>query len=94
MLAGSVRVVQVIPSVEEAAVVEFSATATYVLVVTGVLKLGLVKVGDVNVSPAIVVTVAPEPIDVEPIVGAENPDTVPQDEDVPSVVRYLPELPD
>jgi hypothetical protein len=49
--------------------------------------------GEVRVSPAIVVTVAPEAIDVEPIVGAEYEATVPQDEVVPSVVRYLPELP-
>ena len=41
-------------------------------------------------SPAIVVTVAPEPIDVEPSVGAEYEDTVPHDTLVPSDVRYLP----
>ena len=45
-------------------------------------------------SPAIVVTVAPEAIDVEPSVGAEYPVIVPQEVVVPSVVRYLPELPD
>ena len=45
------------------------------------------------VKPLIVVTVAPEPIDVEPIVGAEYEATVPQDEVEPSVVKYLPELP-
>ena len=50
--------------------------------------------GVVKVNPAIVVTVAPELITVEPIVGAEYPATVPQDDVVPSVVRYLPELPD
>ena len=60
----------------------------------GVPSAGLVKVGDVKVNPAIVVTVAPDPIGVDPIVGSENPDTVPQEVDVPFVVRYLPELPD
>ena len=44
-------------------------------------------------NPTIVVTVAPEAIDVEPSVGAEYPSTVPQEVEVPSVVRYLPELP-
>ena len=45
-----------------------------------------------SVSPAIVVTVAPDPIDVEPSVGAEYEDTVAHDTSVPSVVRYLPEF--
>jgi hypothetical protein len=52
------------------------------------------SVGADKVSPATVVTVAPEAIDVEPSVGAEYPETVPQEVEVPSVVRYLPELPD
>jgi hypothetical protein len=46
-----------------------------------------------SVRPEIVVTVAPDAIVVEPRVGAEYPATVPQDDVVPSVVRYLPELP-
>ena len=60
----------------------------------GVPSAGPVNVGDVRVRPAIVVTVAPDAIDVEPMVGAENPDTVPQEVEVPSVVKNLPELPD
>jgi hypothetical protein len=32
-----------------------------------------------SVSPAIVVTVAPDAIDVDPSVGAEYPETVPQE---------------
>ena len=45
------------------------------------------------VSPTIVVTVAPEAIDVEPSVGAEYPEIVPQESvPEPSVVRYLPEF--
>ena len=46
-----------------------------------------------KVTPAIVVTVAPDAIDVEPSVGAEYEDTVAQDETEPFVVRYLPLLP-
>jgi hypothetical protein len=45
------------------------------------------------VNPINVVLVEPETIAVEPSVGAEYPATVPQDDVVPSVVRYLPELP-
>jgi hypothetical protein len=41
-----------------------------------------------SVKPEIVVTVAPELITVEPRVGALYPATVPQDDVVPSVVRY------
>ena len=52
-----------------------------------------VKVGALKVKPEIVVTVAPDAILVEPRVGAEYEATVPQDEVLPSVVKYLPELP-
>jgi hypothetical protein len=46
-----------------------------------------------SVSPEIVVTVAPDAIDVDPSVGAEYPDTVPQESvPEPSFVRYFPEL--
>ena len=52
-----------------------------------------VNVALLSVSPAIVVTVAPEAIDVDPRVGAEYPATVAQESvPAPSVVRYLPEL--
>ena len=57
----------------------------------GVPSAGVVRVGLVNVRPAIVVTVAPEAIDVDPNVGAEYEVDVPQDEVVPSVVKYFPE---
>lgn len=73
---GNVLSVQVIPSVEEAAVVDpevatkmldpDTVACKFALVITGVVRVGLV-----SVSPATVDTVAPEAIDVEPSVGAE-----------------------
>jgi hypothetical protein len=52
-----------------------------------------VSVAPDNVNPEIVVTVDPDAIDVDPSVGAEYPDTVPQESvPDPSVVRYLPEF--
>ena len=57
-------------------------------------SVGVVTVALVSVSPATVVTVAPDAIDVEPSVGGSYPETVPQEVEVPSVVRYFPVLPD
>lgn len=67
------------------------ATVVYVVPVCELTEY--VIVGDVNVRSEIVVTVAPDAIEVDPIVGAEYPDTVPQERvPEPSVVRYLPEF--
>ena len=56
---------------------EFQASTPSVteLVVESV-SVGVFTVGEVNVRPEIVVTVAPDAISVEPIVGAEYADTV------------------
>jgi hypothetical protein len=47
-----------------------------------------------SVNPEIVVIVTPDVTTVVPSVGALYPATVPQDDVVPSVVRYLPDCPD
>jgi hypothetical protein len=79
--------IEIFPIVLSAVPISKSPTASIVLI------LGVVRTGESKVKPAIVVTVAPEATDVEPIVGAEYPETVPQESvPEPSVVRYLPEL--
>ena len=53
-----------------------------------------VSVAPDNVSPVIVVTVAPEAIDVEPSVGALNPDGAAAHEGIPDAnVRMYPSVP-
>ena len=48
----------------------------------------------ISVNPEIVVIVAPDVSAVDPSVGAEYPVIVPQEDVVPSVVRYFPFCPD
>jgi hypothetical protein len=79
--------IEIFPIVLSAVPISKSPTASIVLI------LGVVRTGEVKVKPAIVVTVAPEAIDVDPNVGAEYPETVPQESvPEPSVVKYFPEL--